>query len=428
MNSNLKGELFPPHLLEEIQNKFYFVNTDPNIGKRIFFENSGGSFRLKSVVEADSKCAAVPDCPERQHETSLKLKKIQNEGIEDVRKLLNAKDGSILATYTASIAMFNIVRAIAENVPGSNIVTTCLEHPSSFDACQYYAEKTGKELRVATANQVTGGIDVETITSLVDEDTCLLSVMYASNLTGATMDIEAIVKAARKIKPDLYIVVDAVQHAAHGLIDLQKTPIDGINVAPYKFFGNRGVAFAYISDRASELPHDKLIGRDKNMWELGSPTPSDYATFTEIVNYICWIGKQFNSDLEDRRDALVEGMLRIKKHEQALLERLLNGTEALPGLRKIDGVNVHFDYENLSKRELIVAISFDDFDCNTATLKYRGKGIIVYERLASSIYSKRMLEPFKLDGVVRVSPLHCHSIEDIDKFIQATMEIISENK
>lgn len=46
--------------------------------------------------------------------------------------------------------------------------------------------------------------------------------------------------AARAIKPDLYIVVDAVQHAPHGLIDLQKTPVDGVNIAPYKFFGCRG--------------------------------------------------------------------------------------------------------------------------------------------------------------------------------------------
>ena len=127
--------------------------------------------------------------------------------------------------------MFDMVRAVTENIPGTNMVTSILEHPSSFDAMSMYAKRTGKELRVADSNPVTGGIDVDEIVGLVDQDTCLLSVMYASNISIAKIDIEAIVERARAIKPDLYILVDAVQHAPHGLIDLQKTPIDRINIA-----------------------------------------------------------------------------------------------------------------------------------------------------------------------------------------------------
>jgi hypothetical protein len=43
--------------------------------------------------------------------------------------------------------MFDMVRAIAENVPGTNMVTTALEHPSSFDAMQLYATRLGKARR-----------------------------------------------------------------------------------------------------------------------------------------------------------------------------------------------------------------------------------------------------------------------------------------
>jgi len=48
--------------------------------------------------------------------------------------------------------------------------------------------------------------------------------------------------------PGLYVVVDAVQHAPHGLIDLHKTPVDAINFAPYRFFGCRGSGFTWLSD------------------------------------------------------------------------------------------------------------------------------------------------------------------------------------
>lgn len=84
-------------------------------------------------------------------------------------------------------------------------------------------------------NPLTGGVDVEDIIELIDQDTCLLTFMYASNVSGALLDAEKIVVEARKIKPDLYIVADAVQHAPHGIIDVSKVPVDGINFAPYKF-------------------------------------------------------------------------------------------------------------------------------------------------------------------------------------------------
>src|SRR3546814_8963141 len=176
--------------------------------------------------------------------------------------------------------MFDMVRTIAENAPGSNMVTTTLEHPSSFDAMSFYAQRTGKALRVAQSNPDTGGIDVDELVGLIDQDTCLLNVIYASNISGAKLDLEAIVQKVRAIKPDLYILVDAVQHAPHGLIDLQRTPVDGINIAPYKFFGARGSGMAWLSERAAVLPHHKLHGKPAGAWGLGSGVPWQFAALT----------------------------------------------------------------------------------------------------------------------------------------------------
>jgi selenocysteine lyase/cysteine desulfurase len=58
--------------------------------------------------------------------------------------------------------------------------------------------------------------------------------------------------------------------------------------------------------------------------------------------------------------------------------------------------------------------------------EYEKRGVIVYERVASSLYSKRMLHSFGLEGAVRVSPLHCNSAADIDRFLQITREISEE--
>ena len=233
------GIHFSDDVLNEVRDRFLYLDHDKFIGKRLFFDNAGGSFRLKSVEECFNEIDSIPDCPERSHRMALYLQDIQKKGEDDIRLMLNApKDGSIISSLTASQVMFQIVGTIAENVEGTNIVTSVLEHPSAFDAASYYAQKTGRELRVAQSNKETGGVDAEKIVSLIDENTVLLSVMYASNMTGAIYNMEEIVKKARAKKPDLYIVCDAVQHVPHGVIDLEKTPVDAINFVPYKFFAN----------------------------------------------------------------------------------------------------------------------------------------------------------------------------------------------
>lgn len=421
MNTD-QGTLFSDALTRDIKKRFHYVDHDINGRERLFFDNAGGSFRLKAAVERFAAIDALPDCPERIHELSRFLQKVQADGTDDVRTILNAQGGSVYASLTASGGMFDMVRAMAEHVPGTNMVTTVLEHPSSFDAMSLYAGRLGKELRVAGANPVTGGVDVDKIVGLVDQNTSLLSVIYASNISGAKLDVQAIVEQARAVKPDLYIVVDAVQHAPHGLIDLQKTPVDGINIAPYKFFGCRGSGLSWVSDRAALLPHHKLAGKNKDFWDLGSAAPWQFGVVTEIVNYVCWLGAQFITSA-DRRELFARGIQKIELHERALLARMLNGSDSAAGLRQMGKVEVFLDYEDLTKRDLIIAIGIENLGHAQAVREYEKRGVIVYERVSTSLYSKRMLESFGLEGAIRVSPLHCNSAADIDRFLQITHEI-----
>lgn len=425
-----EGEFFSDELVGEIKHRFHHVDTDARGRRRLFFDNAGGSFRLRSALARMAEVDAMPDCPERIHELARELQAVQARGSEDLRStVLNARGGSVYASLTASGAMFDMVRAVAEHVPGTNMVTTVLEHPSSFDALVRYAEREGKALRVAPSDPATGGVDVDAIVRLVDADTQLLSVIYASNISGAKLDLEAIVRRARAVKPDLFILVDAVQHAPHGLIDLQKTPVDGINIAPYKFFGCRGSGLSWVSDRAARLPHHKLAGKPADFWDLGSAAPWQFAVLTEIVDYVGWLGARVSGNGgvgEDRRSLFATGIGAIERHERALLARLLNGSAAHAGLRGMPGVQVFLDAPDLTRRDLILAIGIDGLEHAQAVREYEQRGVIVYERVASSLYSRRMLESFGLQGAVRVSPLHCHGPADIDRFLAVTEAVVRE--
>ena len=348
---------------------------------------------------------------------------MQLHGIDDIMHIVfGASGGALISEMTASQAMFQIVGAILENCPGKSAVTSVLEHPSAYDAVKYYCDKTGKEFRVAQANPKTGGIDVEEIRRVVSPDTCLLSIMYASNITGSIMDMVGIVKAAREINPDIYIVTDAVQHAPHAVLDVDALGVDGATFAPYKFFGTRGMGYGYVSDRVAKLPHRKVLQRPADVWELGSPTPGNFAAMSAVVDYVCWLGGHFIQS-DDRRTLFVTGMEHIHLQERALLHTMLEGTQNVPGLRHIPGVHVYVDTEDLTHRDLIVAMGIDGLDMTRCVEEYQKRGVTTFERVNTSVYSKRIVEAVGLTGAIRVSPLHCHTVADIETYLRVTQEL-----
>lgn len=420
---NEKGILFDADFQQSLKDQFYYADHDPAGTERLFFDNSGGSLRLKTAVEAKAKLEQLPDCPERSHKQAMELNRLVQDGTKDILScIFGTEKGALITELTASQTMFHMVELVMENIPGTNAVVSVLEHPSSFDAVAYYCQKTGKELRVIPANPITGAIDLEEAAELVDENTCLLSVMAASNVTGAIMDIEAIVQKARAKKPDLYILSDAVQHAPHQALDVEHLQVDGMNIAPYKFFGVRGCGLAWISDRMAQLPHRKLLGKEQSVFALGTPAPGNFAAMQAVIDYVCHIGARF-SKAADRRTLFRVGMERIHSQEQSLLHRLLEGTDELPGLRHIPGVQVFADGLDLPHRDLIAAIGIDGMDVSDAVKEYEKHGVIVCDRSNRSMYAKRIVEALGLTGAIRVSPLHCHAAEDIDRFLTITRKL-----
>lgn len=421
-----KGILFDESFQKELKGRFCYPDGDPKYGERLFFDNSGGSLRLRSCVEAKAELEMFPDCPERIHARGMGLKELAKEGAREILEIIfGAKSGALMTELTASQTMFQMVGIIMENTGGKNAVTSAIEHPSSYDAMEYYCRKTGKEMRVVPANHETGGIDPDEVVKYIDQDTCLLSIMAASNISGTIMDLEEIARRARQINPDIYIISDAVQHAPHCTMDVDKLQIDGMNFAPYKFFGVRGCGFAYVSDRVANMPHHRLLAKEQKTFELGTCSPGNFAVAMEIINYVCSIGKHF-IDSDDRKALYKEGMRRIHLQERALLYHMLEGTEEIPGLRHIEGVHIYTDTQDLTCRDLIAAIGIDNIDYTQCVAEYQKRGVTVYERINTSIYSKRIVEALGLTGAIRVSPLHCHGTEDIDKFLKITGEIARE--
>ncbi len=411
--------------LEDIRKRFVYVEEDPDYGKRLFFDNSGGSLRLREAEEARSRWDLLPDCPERYHERAQVMNAMMDACHDDLlHSVFGAKEGSLMTELTASQTFFQIMHVALENLPGKNVVTSNVEHPSAYDAAKLYCEKLGLELRVARANPKTGFVEPEEVARLVDEDTILVGVIAASNISGNIMDLRGIGEAIRKKNPEVYFFSDAVQHMPHGVVDVEGCGIDFMNFAPYKFFASRGIGIGYISPRLASLCHHKLEAKAVNEWELGSPAPGVFASVQAVIDYVVELG----GEAPTRRESYLRGMEAIAAQERALLELLLEGTEEVKGLRHRPYVHVYVDGEDLTLRDLIVAMGIEGRRPEELTKAYARHGVTVYERVNSSLYSKRILEAMNLEGAVRVSPLHCHTPEEILRFLDITEEIWKEGE
>ena len=416
--------LFAKPELSRIRSKFLHVASDFSGEKRLFFDNAGGSLRLARAEQAFAHVDSIPDCSEHSNRVARHLDGFEREGRRDLMEcVFNARHGILYPSYSASQIMMELCRVFAENARGTNVVVTQLEHPSSYDGMKHYAEVHGREFRVAPVNPATSGVDADDIIARIDRHTAILSCMYASNISGYVFDLERICRAARKANPDIIILCDAVQHAPHAALDPEAFGIDAMTFAPYKFFGVRGFAVAYISDRCASFMHHRLLAKAADDWSLGSPAPAHYVAISEIVSYVMRLGNVPGATARTRRELFARGMGRIAAHERALLRLALEGTDTAPGLRSIPGVTVRMDGSPLEKRDFIIGIEFDNIGCEEAVAEYEKRGVIVFERSAKSLYSRRMVEAFGSQGVVRVSPLHVHGPGDIARFLHATREI-----
>ena len=416
MSKPIDADLLAPQLLDEIRACLMHVESDPFMGPRIFLENAGGSLRLKSVCEAVARETAIPDNEGRITAASAHVTEMIQRGREDARLFFGAASGRVVAAQTTTQIIFRIIRAIAENVCGSNIVTTSLEHPSIFDSTRLYAEAGGKAWRVAALNPATGGVDPEAILREIDHETSLLAFIHASNITGAVLDAAYIIREARRIKPDIMVVIDGTQHAPHAPVDVEALGCDAYCFAPYKILGKVGIGFGWISDRVAALPRDRLLGKAFEDWNLGTQEHAAYVCWSAVIDYLTWLGQKATASC-DRRAQIMAAMELAARHEHALLRRVLHGAGEQRGLLAMPHVTLYGFDGQTTNRDCVVAFNVEGLAAAEAVQRYREAGVIVHYR-SSDAYSRHVLEALGVTSLVRLSALHYNTREEIDRFLE----------
>ncbi|GAB4394727.1 MAG: cysteine desulfurase-like protein [Kiloniellaceae bacterium] len=410
-----------PGLMDDVRGRFAHVDSCPITGPRIFFENAGGALTLKSVVETSATYAAIPDNQGRDNPASKELMRVIDKAKADMATFFNAPGGRFFVGESGTEVLFRLIRtAVNGAAAGGKVLGSTLEHPASRSALAYWAGKTGREHVLITHDNATGTVGVEAYQAELTPDLRVATILHTSPVTGMAVDVAAIAAAIREVAPDCLIIIDGIQHASHGHIDLTAYGADGYAVSPYKVFSRHGYGVGWASERLTGLPKEHLLGGPAENWELGTRDTGAYATFSDVVDYFDWLGGHF-TDSGDKRQRIEAAAGAIHAHEKTLTDAMLYGTGNLKGLTELPGVGIIGGADNPA-REGLVSLTVEGKDASEVVAALNEQGVRTHTRKADH-YSGNILTPLGLPSAVRVSLCHYNTVEEVARFLAVMAEI-----
>jgi len=316
---------------------------------------------------------------------------------------------------------YAVSRSIGRELhPGDEILLTHLDHDANISPWRALEER-GVTIRLAEINEEDCTLDMQDLASKITQRTKLVAVGYASNAVGTINDVRQIVRLAHRAGALAHI--DAVHYAPHGPIDVRALDCDFLVCSTYKFFGpHMGVLYGKREHLKCLEPYKVRANTNAipNRWEWGTLNHECIAGIAASVDYLADLGRRADPSASTRRAALLAAYKVIQQHERELMEQLISGLLAIPGL-KLYGIR---DPQRFDQRCPTVAVGITGWTPLQLATQLGDRGFFTWDGNYYALNLTERLDIEKDGGFLRIGLAHYNTTQEVERFLAALREIV----
>ncbi len=366
----------------------------------IYFDNSATTKVYPAVKDIMIKVMEEDyGNPSSLHMKGVEAERYIKKAADTVAKTLRCKPEELIFTSggTESNNLALIGTALAKNRLGKHIISTTIEH-ASVHATLDFLKSQGFEITLIGTDEH-GVVDHAEVAKAVREDTILVSCMMVNNEVGAIEPVAEISGAVKKINPDIYMHVDAIQ--AYGKLPVypSKLGADLVSISGHKIHGPKGSGALYVKKGILIRPIIYGGGQGNGM-----------RSGTENVPAIAGFGVAAEESFRDF-DKKIE-------HISAVKEYLIEKLTSLPEVYNNSGDAPHIaSFSFVGVRSEVMLHSLEDRGIYTSS----GSACSSHKRAASNVLTSMGLTKDRLESTLRFSIGEDNTKEQVD----TVFEVIS---
>jgi cysteine desulfurase family protein (TIGR01976 family) len=407
--------------VEALRRRFPALSIEQDGRAIALFDGPGGTQVPESVIDAVASYYRTSNAnTDGAFLTSARSDAVIAGAHEAMAEMLGAVDASEI-TFGANMTSltFHVSRSIAATMdPGDEIVVTGLDHHGNVDPWLRVAAERGLTIRTWEPRLEDCTLDPADLDTLLGPRTRLVAVGWASNAVGTINPVAEVVRRAHAAGALTY--VDAVHAAPHLPIDVRVLGTDFLACSTYKFFGpHAGVLYGRAEVLAS-LPTLKLTPAH-DRFETGTQNHEGMAGVIAAVDYLAAVGVSHGAASPSARlgERVRAAMLAIRGYEMELYLRLVDGLEAIDGLR-LYGIT---DRSRFADRTPTAALTIDDYAPRAISEALGRDGIATWD---GDFYATGLIERLGLaqsGGVVRIGLTHYNTAEEVDRVVASIARV-----
>ena len=396
--------------LNFVRSQFYAFDGDNPLSQKAFFENAGGSFPCKFVVDKLTKFYETTKVqPYGYFNGSIEAGEEMDKSIEKLAQLLRIPSKNLHIGPSTSQNTYVLANALRlSKIRRKAIIVSNQDHESNTGVWRNLANQ-GFEIR-EWGVRPDGILYLDDLKQLVDSSVCMIAFPHVSNIIGQVNPVKEICTLAKEA--GAFTCVDGVSYAPHGIPQINDFNPDIYLFSSYKTFGPH-LGVMYVSDNlASELESQCHYFNTEFPNKRFTPAGPDHAQVSALGGMYDYFEAFSNHHLDEKLllDSSINGVNNlISSQEKKILKPLLDFLKTKKEVRLLGSYEVE-------DRVPTVAIVIKN--SNIALAKELNELNISIG--VGDFYAVRLLEALDVDtheGVVRLSFVHYTSGSDVEKLI-----------